>query len=107
MNQSLGNNTPVPLTEEQLAAGVQAVLRAVYAPVLVDGQALNVSVPPAVSFDHAVEAAARAYLEGLAYRPDPITEQSCLIMKTGSNVVIECENGDDAETMFNWIVDDE
>lgn len=107
MADNNGNREPRQPTEEDIKAATETLLRLIYAPVLKEGQAVNVSIPETISFAQAAEAVARARIEGRDYRPAAIVEQACMISKQGKTVTIECEDYDEAQEMFDWLVDDE
>lgn len=94
-------------TEEDIKAATEALLRLLYGPVLKEGQAVNVSIPESISFAQAAEAVARSHIEGRDYRPAAIVEQACMISKHGKTVTIECDDHDEAQEMFDWLIDDE
>ena len=84
-----------PPTEEEIKAAKEALLR------IIDG------APETITFEHAVEAVARSYVEGRDYRPASIVEQACTVSKHGKTVTIECDDFDEAQEMFDWLIDDE
>ena len=107
MDDKSDQREPRQPTDKDIKAATEALLRLIYAPVLKEGQAVNVSIPETISFAQAAEAVARARIEGRDYRPAAIVEQACMISKQGKTVTIECDDYDEAQEMFDWLVDDE
>jgi len=107
MDDDNGNREPRQPTGEDIRVATEALLRLIYASALKEGRGINVSIPETISFAQAAEAVARARIEGRDYRPAAIVEQACMISKQGKTVTIECDDYDEAQEMFDWLVDDE
>jgi len=43
----------------------------------------------------------------MAKLPRALAEQACLVSKTGTIVTIECDDPDEANELFDWLVDQE